>query len=110
MTLSLSADPIPLNKDPDGTLRVGNSRVTLDCLANAFQEGATPEIIVEQFPSLQLADVYMVLGYLLRHPQFFEEYLQEGQQIAHEHRVRLEKLHSPSGIRERLLARQGKGK
>lgn len=76
MTRSLCADPIPLTKDPDGTFRVGNCRVTLDCLASVFQEGATPEMIVERFPSLQLADVYMAFGYLLCHPEFFEE---EGQ-------------------------------
>jgi hypothetical protein len=32
----------------------------------AFLEGATAEEIVEQYPSLQLADVYSVIGYDLQ--------------------------------------------
>ncbi len=47
--------PIPLSSDTDGVLRVGDSRVTLDTVVAAFREGMTPEGIVEQYPSLELA-------------------------------------------------------
>ena len=40
--------------------RVGNSRVTLLTLIDAFQEGASPEEIYQEYPSLHLADVYAV--------------------------------------------------
>lgn len=106
MTLSIGAEQIPLRKDPDGTIRIGQTRVTLDCVANSFEEGATPETIVEQFPSLQLPDVYLVLGYYLRHPQEVKEYLEEGRRKAEEYQRRAEIRLSPSGIRERLLARR----
>lgn len=43
-----SAEPIPLSEDEQETIRVGNTRVTLDIVIAAFQEGATPEEIVEQ--------------------------------------------------------------
>jgi uncharacterized protein (DUF433 family) len=51
-------DTIPLSKDVHGVYRVGNSRVTLDLVVRAFNRGATPENIAQDFPSLQLADIY----------------------------------------------------
>src|SRR5205814_7488235 len=38
-------------------LRVGQTGVTLETLLWTFQQGSTPEDIVDQFPSLTLADV-----------------------------------------------------
>ena len=57
MPLQVTAEPIPLAKDPDGVLRVGSTRVTLDTVVAAYREGMTPEGIVEQYPSLRLADL-----------------------------------------------------
>ena len=54
---------IPLNVSPDGVIRVGQTRVTLDTVVEAFADGATAEEIVQQYPTLKLADVYLVLGY-----------------------------------------------
>jgi len=58
-------DTIPVSKDVQGVYRVGNSRVTLDLVVRAFSRGATPEEIVQDYPSLQLADIYQVIGYYL---------------------------------------------
>lgn len=41
---------------------IGDTRVTLDTVVDAFVSGATPEEIVHQDPSLDLADVYAVVG------------------------------------------------
>lgn len=46
--------------------RVGGTRVTLDTLVAAFEQGATTEEIAQQYPSPGLADVYSVIGYYLR--------------------------------------------
>ncbi|HTT63751.1 MAG TPA: DUF433 domain-containing protein, partial [Bryobacteraceae bacterium] len=43
------------------------SRVTLDLVVRAFNRGATPEEIAQDFPSLQLPDIYQVIGYYLKH-------------------------------------------
>ena len=109
-TEQMATEQIPLRKDTDGTIRVGKTRVTLDCVATAFEEGATPESIVDQFPSLQLPDVYLVLGYYLRHTQEIADYLAEGRRLAQEHQRRAEARLSPFGIRERLLARRSERK
>jgi hypothetical protein len=51
MSLSMQAEPIPLRLGPDDTMYVGHTRVTLDTVIEAFQEGATAETIAQQYPS-----------------------------------------------------------
>jgi hypothetical protein len=47
MSIAFSAEPIPLCEDQNGDIRVGESRVLLDLLVRAFDDGATPETIVQ---------------------------------------------------------------
>ena len=54
---------------------VGKTRVTLDTVVAAFLAGATAEKIVEQYPSLQLADVYSVIGYYFQRKTEVDTYL-----------------------------------
>ena len=76
MTLSIISEPVPLNAQPDGAVRIANTRVTLDSVIHAFNDGATAEQIVQAYPVLALADVYAVLGYYLRRTTDVEAYLQ----------------------------------
>jgi uncharacterized protein (DUF433 family) len=108
MALRLEAEKIPIEMDGDGVMRVGGTRVTLDTIVAAFNEGATAEEIVQQYPSLNLADVYSVIGYYLRQQSAVEDYLRQRQQQADEIRKQNEARFPPSGIRERLLARKKK--
>ncbi len=84
MTLSITVEPMPLEVNADGVVRVGGTRVTLDTVVAAFNQGATPEEIVFQYPSLQLRDVYAAIAYYLRHQQDVGVYLQQRQQRASE--------------------------
>lgn len=106
MPLVLKTDPIPLVTDASGAVRIGKTRITLDTVVIAFLEGATAEEIVEQYPSLQLSDVYWVISYYLRHKTEVELYLRERQQRAAEVRQEAERRFNPVGIRDRLLARR----
>lgn len=106
MPLVLTTDPIPLVTNADGVVRVGRTRVTLDTVVIAFLEGATAEEIVEQYPSLQLSDVYSVIGYYLRHKAEVEAYFLERQHRVTEVRQEAEQRFNPVGIRDRLLARR----
>lgn len=106
MPLVVGAEPIPLRIDSDGVVRVGGTRVTLDTLVAAFHDGATAEEMVQQYPSLQLADVYAVIGYYLRHQPEVEAYLQERQQRSETVRRENEARFDPRGVRDRLLARR----
>ncbi|MGB7445087.1 MAG: DUF433 domain-containing protein [Coleofasciculaceae cyanobacterium] len=90
----------------DGVVQVGGTRVTLDTVVAVFNQGATPEEIVFQYPFLQLADVYAAVSYYLRHQHEVEVYLKQRQQRSSEIRRLNEAKFSPQGVRERLMARQ----
>lgn len=98
--------PLPLAADAGGVVRVAGTRVTLDAVAAAFESGATAEEIAQQYPTLALADVYAVLGYLLRHPTQVTAYL--DQRAVHSSAVRQanQRRFDPKGVRARLLARR----
>ena len=106
MTLAIGAEPVPLALDADGVARIGGTRVTLDTLVAAFEEGATAEEIAHQYPSLQLADVYSVIGYYLRRRQDVDTYLREHQRQAGTIRAQNESRFDPQGVRARLMARR----
>lgn len=101
-----ATDIIALETDRDGVIRVGNTRVTLDIILDAFNRGGSPEEIARQYPSLELADIYSVIGYYLHHREEVEEYLRARREEAARVRRENEALWSPSGLRERLLARR----
>jgi uncharacterized protein (DUF433 family) len=105
MTISISAQPVPLTQDANGAIRMAKTRVTLDTVVDAFLEGATAEEIVQQYPSLELADVYAVLSYYLRRRAEVEKYLQGRRNKALRVRQQNEKRFDPTGLRARLLAR-----
>ena len=104
MAFNVQTEAPPLTEDATGALRVGNSRVLLEIVVRTFQDGATPETIVQRYPTLALPDVYAVLAYYLRHPKEVEEYLARREQKAEEVRQRIESQQGDlSEIRARLL-------
>ena len=105
-TLTTDVKPVPVEVDADGVARVGGTRVTLDTIVAAFQEGATAEEIVYQYPSLGLADVYAVISYYLQRRSAVDAYLVRRQQRRAEVRCWNEARSDPRGIRDRLLARR----
>ncbi len=108
MTISIVTKPVPLRTDAAGVLRVGETRVSLDSVIVAFNEGATPEEIVQQYDVLSLADVYAVIGYYLENQGEIDSYLAERVREREQLRQELEARHQPNGIRQRLLARRRK--
>ncbi len=110
MSLAIDTEPVPLAVDQDGVVRVGGTRVTLDTVVAAFEEGATAEEIVQQYPALKLPDVYLVIGYYLRHRAEVEAYLQQQQELADRIYEENKKRLDPDGLRDRLLARRAERK
>jgi uncharacterized protein (DUF433 family) len=96
---------------PDGAYlahrRVGGSRVLLELVIRAFEDGATPEAIVHRYATLTLADVYAVVAYYLRHRGEVDAYLARREVTASELRRRVEADQGDlSEIRARMLARR----
>lgn len=107
MAITLQAEAPPLHQDESGGLRVGQSRVLVELVIRAFQDGATPEAIAQRYPTTMLADIYAVIAYYLRHREDIEAYLAEREQQAHEVRQRIESHQGGlADLRDRLLARQ----
>ena len=106
MNFLIKVEPMPLEVNADGVVRVGGTRVTLDTVVAAFNQGATAEEILFQYPSLQLADVYAVISYYLRHQQDVEAYLHQRQQRASEICKLNEANFDPQGVRQRIMARR----
>jgi len=104
--LAIAAEPVPLATDKHGVVRVGGTRVTLDSVVYAFEEGATAEEILSQYPTLSLTDVYAVIAYYLRHKAEVKAYLDEQERQAEEARREDEARFDQRGIRERMLARR----
>jgi len=110
MTIAAATEVIPFQVDADGVARVGGTRVTLDTVIAAFLQGATAEEIAQQYPSLNLADIYYLIGYYLRRPSEVESYLGKRRVQAEVVRKQNESRFDPQGIRSRLLARRtGRG-
>src|SRR5437016_3104746 len=93
--------PDALQLDADGVIRIGKSRVTLDSLAAAFFTGASPEQIVIDFPTLDLADVYSAIGYMIRHRDAVNDYLSAIKSDAEAFRGIHSNLYV-TGLREKL--------
>lgn len=102
---AVAAEPVPIELDADGVYRVGGTRIPLETVITAYDQGWSPEEIVHSFPTLELSDVYAVITYRLRHRAEVDAYLQKQEDRAQKLQQEIEKLYPPAGLRERLLAR-----
>lgn len=96
-----------VHTDADGVVRVAGTRVTLETIVGAFDTGATPEAIAEQYSSVPLKDIYAVIAYCLQHEPEVRAYIQHRNQLAVAVRSEAERRFPAAGIRDRLLARRG---
>jgi len=107
MELDIRTDSPPLRRDASGAVRIGASRILLEIVIRAFQDGATPEAIIQRYPTTKLADVYATIAYYLRHREEVESYLADRERFAEAVRQRVEASEGDlSEIRGRLLARR----
>lgn len=101
-------EPVPIETDIDGAMRVSGSRVTLDSVVAAFNAGATAEEIACQYPTLKSSDVYAVITYYLRQHKDVDAYLLERRKVSNRVRQHNQARFGMIGVRERLLTRQEK--
>lgn len=103
--MTLNTCKIPLQEDATGTIRVENTRVTLDTVVLAFREGATAEEIAERFPAISLSGVYAAIAFYLQNRTEVDAYLARREAEAEQIRVKIESRPETKDFRERLLAR-----
>jgi uncharacterized protein (DUF433 family) len=97
--------PVPLREDPQGVLRVGKTRVLLELVVHAYQQGESPEGIIEMYPALDLGDVFAVLAYYLANRAAMDEYLHQCDEEADALRAKIEASQRPRPSKEELMAR-----
>jgi uncharacterized protein (DUF433 family) len=99
---------VPLYEDGHGSYRVTGTRVLLEMVIYSFEDGATPECIVQSFDTLSLVHVYAVLAWYLLHRSEVQDYLNKRAAEAEEIRRAIEaKQPDRAELRTRLLARRG---
>src|SRR6266496_2790144 len=105
MSPATAPEPVPLTLDSDGVIRVGGTRVTFDTVVAAYRKGDTPEQIEQDYSFLQMADIYAVIAYYLRHQSEVAAYLDRREQQAEAVRSKFQTLFPSAGLRERLQSR-----
>jgi uncharacterized protein (DUF433 family) len=107
MALTIQTDPSPLRVDEHGAVRVGDSQVLLDIVIREFNNGAEPEAIARGYPTLDLADVYGVIAYYLRHRTEIDDYIRARREEAEKLRQEIEAQQpGRAELRAKLLARK----
>ena len=106
MTLPTVLEPIPLALAQEGdVIRVAGTRVTLDTIIWAFQQGATPEEIAQDYSAVSLPDIYAAIAYYLRHRSDLDEYLQRRERDHAELEREIKARPEYQEFRDRLFAR-----
>lgn len=110
MTTLEKTQTMPLRLTEDGTIRIADSRVSLDSVVQHYKLGASAEQIAQKFPSLDLADVYAAITYFLNHEETVEEYLRQQEAEGDEVQKTIESdpqyQKNSAALRARILARK----
>jgi uncharacterized protein (DUF433 family) len=93
--------------DEHGVLRVGASRVMLDSIVAAFDQGYSPETIRQQFPALSLEEVYGSIAYYLAHVEEVQSYLRRQDAVWHAAQAKAESRSHPVVDRLRAIRQHG---
>src|SRR2546422_961683 len=105
---------LPFKLTDDGTIRIADSRVTLDSVLHHYKLGASAEQIVQKFPALDLADVYAAISYYLNNEEATEKYLRQQEARGNEIQETIESdpqyQRTSANLRARLLARKSEPK
>jgi uncharacterized protein (DUF433 family) len=103
--LPFHAEPPPLRVAEGGAVRIGNTRISLDLIVEQYENGMTPEDVVQAYDTLVLADVYAVIAYYLRHRDEVRAYLKRRTEEAETLRAKIE-TERPRISHGELLARR----
>ncbi len=103
---SYVAQPLPLYETDKGAIRVQGTRVSLDTVIYHYNNGRTPESIVQSFDTLKLRDVYAVIAYYLDNREAIDAYIKRQEEKGEEIRRKFEALHPQEpGLKAKLQAR-----
>ena len=105
MTDATITEVIPIYTDQDGRMRVSGTRVLLDLIVYAYHQGETPEHIVQMYTTLTLDQIYLAIGYYLRHREAVDAYIHRMDKEAEQLQREWESEYPPQVTQAELLAR-----
>lgn len=101
------AHPVsPYIEERNGGLYVAGSAVSLDSVVIRFQEGASPDRIVQSYSTLKLSQVYGVIAYYLENERTINEYIAEGEREIQQSALRLSQTNPDLSARLEAARRQ----
>lgn len=84
----------------EGGYSICGSRVSLESIVIPFLDGASPETLVDEFPTLSLEQVYGAVTFYLAHRAEIDAYVKETERLWREARESQPRI--PAALRERL--------
>ncbi len=90
---------LPFHQIPDGTIRIGDTRVSLETIIDSYLLGQRPEEIHSGFPFIDLADIHAIIAYYLKNREAVDRYLAE--QEADSQRILAELAEIPGNAEKR---------
>lgn len=93
--LVLSDIALPLRSEESGYIRIGRTKVRLDQVVQAYNDGYTVEGILDAWDTLDESDVYAVIAYYLNNRQEVDEYCEDLEREEDEFRREWEKTLTP---------------
>lgn len=100
---------VPLEQNEQGVIRVSGTRVSLDSILHAYyNEGATAEEIVLQFPTCSIENIYTIISWALNNPEFVNEYLYTQRKHRNQLENEIKQTYPTNNLRSRLLLRSQK--
>lgn len=98
--------PLPefLVDHPDGEIRFVGSRISLETIARAFQEGYSAEMMVGLYPTLSLLQIYKAIVFYLENREAVDSLIDESDRICAEYRARAKPGPSMAELRRRMEA------
>ena len=90
-------------RTPQGGWRISGTRVGLECIIHAYNEGESPEAMVLSWPTLSLEQIHGAIAFYLRNRPQMDEYMREIARQMDELSAQCQE--SNRGFREKILAR-----
>ncbi|MGK2964240.1 MAG: DUF433 domain-containing protein [Tepidiformaceae bacterium] len=99
--VTIHADPAPVEAWPDGSIRVGGTRLLLALVVDYYERGETPQQIAAAF-AMPEQDILGALAYYARHREELNEYFARRAAEADELRKRVESEPGYAELIERI--------
>lgn len=91
-----------LIQDAVGSIRLAGHRIDLAHLLHSYNEGYSPEMLLNEYPTLPLALIHKVIGFYLENQSEVDVYLAEFQRTLERHRAKIPSGPTVAELRNRL--------